>query len=159
MADFKRVWDASDKEYDLYDATTVFGTFTKLTGGDMSISMIPYNIVGENGGITTKYIPGQISYAPIKLSCAMSDVVSELTDWFNEAVAGNLDDVYKNCSIAQYKKAGTGRTETLVIWNLINAIPIALPGFSFNAYQKTASTKFKITLQAESIEIEYPPPS
>ena len=165
MSDFKRIWDSSDKQYDFFDATTAYGTFSGLYGGDMKISMTSYNVVGENGGVITKHLPGQITYAPIKLTCSMSDVVKDLTDWFELARIGNFDNLRRNCSIAQYKtkvvKDDDGETvklrvDQLVIWELINAIPIALPGFSYNSYQKTASTSFKVLIQAEEINLIYP---
>lgn len=151
-----RVWDTTDKHYRFYDATTHYGIFTSLTGGDMKISMIPYTIVGSNGSPVEKYMPGQISFAPINLACPMSDVVQELTDWFQLAAEGNYDNLRRNCSIAQYSKNIIPSPTDLVVWELINAVPIALPGYSYNAYQGTSSTKFKIAIQAEEIRITYP---
>ena len=98
-----RVWDTTDKHYRFYDATTNahYGNFTSLTGGDMKLSMVSYTIAGASGGTLSKYLPGQISYAPINLSCPMSDVVPELTEWFKLAAQENFDDkLRRNCSIA-----------------------------------------------------------
>ena len=159
MSDFTRTWEASDKSYNFYDALdgkgTSYGSFSGLYGGDMTISMISYNTIGENGGVLTKYLPGQVTYAPIKLTGTMSDDMAEFEKWFNQAVEGNFKKLRRNCSIAQFKKVAGG-TEQLVIWNLINAIPIALPGFSYNSYQRIASTSFKVLLQTEEIDIVYP---
>ncbi len=157
-SEFIRAWDSTDKEYDFYDATTTYGTFTKMIGGNMKIDMISYDVMGTDGNVTTKFIPGQISYSPFRLECIMSNVVVELYDWFKLSVEGNMEDLRKNCSIAQFiKERGVG-AKPLIIWNLENAIPVALPGFSYHAYQKTESAKFKMEIQAESITIEIPPP-
>ncbi|MCP4142906.1 MAG: hypothetical protein GY755_21900 [Chloroflexi bacterium] len=158
MADFTRTWEASDKEYRLYDITstkTSYGVFTKMIGGDMKIDTVAYNVIDPGYNVTTKFIPGQTSFAPFRLECEMSKVVIELYDWFMQAVAGTQTDLRKNCSIEQYKKGSNG-PEPLITWNLLNTIPITLPGFSYHTYQKTESAKFKIMLQAESIEIVFP---
>jgi len=157
MPDLSRLWDMSDKSFVLFDATkNALGIFTGFSGGDMSISMIPYTVVSATGSVTEKYIPGQISFAPITLSCAFSDVVPELTEWFGLSAAGDYDGALKrNCSIASYPT--TDRKKYNIIWNLINVIPTTLPSFfSYNAYIGASTTKFKLTLQAEEIYIEYP---
>ena len=156
----KRVWDTTDKQYAFFDGTPsqgdYMGSFTSLTGGDMTLSMIPYTIVGTNGEPVEKYLPGQISFAPIKMSCPMSYVVEEFTDWFALAAEGNYDNLRRNCTIAQYSKFIIPFPKHLVYWHLINAVPIALPGYSYNSTRGTSSTKFKIAIQAEEIRIVYP---
>ena len=165
MAKFKRIWDASDKQYDFYDyggAEGKYGVFTGLTGGDMTISMISYNTIGKNGGVVTKYLPGQVTYAPIRMTGSMSNEMTAFTDWFEQSVNGNFENLRRHCSIAQWQmeKDGDGkyttRVKQLVVWELINTMPIALPGFSYNSYQKTASTSYKVLIQAEEIIITYP---
>ena len=156
----KRVWDTTDKQYAFFDGVpsmeNYMGSFTSLTGGDMTISMIPYTVVGVNDGPTEKYLPGQISYAPIRMSTPMSTVGKELTDWFMLAVEGNYKNLRRNCTIGQYSKFIVPIPTFLVYWHLENAIPIALPGYSYNSYQGTSSTKFKVAIQAEKITIVYP---
>ena len=156
MADFVRVWDSTDKQYELYDVSKTYGTFTGLTGGDMKLSMTSYNVMNHNGEVTTRLIPGQISYSEINLSCAMSDIVPELTDWFLQAKSGNMKGLRRNCSIAHLKQTDGGKIEAAVTWELINALPVSLPGFSFSAYLGTSSTTFKLKLQVEEILITYP---
>lgn len=151
-----RVWDTTDKHYRFYDATTSYGTFTSLTGGDMKISMIPYTVVGVNGSPVEKYLPGQISYAPINMSCPFSNVVMELKDWFQLAAEGNYDNLRRNCSITQYTMNILPAPYDLLTWELINAVPVALPGYSYNSTRGTSSTKFKIAIQAEEIRITFP---
>lgn len=151
-----RVWDTSDVSYDLIDAADkkTLGTFSSLYGGDMQISMISYNAVDANGGVTTMYIPGQISYSPIKLVCSMSNVTKDLTDWFQQSADGDIANVRKNCTIIHFDGNGIQK----MTWDLENVIPTALPGFSFNTVKQAASTSFKMMLQAEKIVINYPPP-
>lgn len=151
---FKLSWDSSDVTYDLIDTTDkkALGTFTSLYGGDMNISMISYNAIDATGGVTTMYIPGQISYAPIKLVCKMNKVTKDLTDWFQFSELGNLKDAKKNCTIIHFD--GTGKE--LMRWELENVIPTALPGFSWNTVKQAASTSFKMMLQAQKIVINYP---
>jgi len=155
MAD--RLWNLTDKAYTLFDATTTYGYFTGFSGGDMSISMIPYTVVGENGSPTEKYLPGQISYAPITLSCPFSDVIKELTDWFEIAATGDYEGaLLRNCSIGISERANPKKY--LIRWDLINVIPTTMPSFfSYNAYVASGSSKFKLVLQAEEITINYHP--
>jgi len=134
------------------DTGTPYGTFKTLTGGDKKISMISYNVVGENGGIETRFMPGQISYAPIKLTCDYADRVKDITDWFYEARDGLSKAAKRNCNITLNLVSGDAIAE----WTLTNVMPVALPGFSVHAYQRTKSTSFKIVLQAERIDITYP---
>ena len=165
MAEFTRTWEASDKNYEFYDygdTSSTYGIFTGLTGGDMTVSMVPYNTIGENGGIVTKFLPGQTTFAPIRLSGPQSDTMPTLVAWFNQAVNGNFDNLRRHCSIAQYKmekdSAGdfTVRVKQLVVWELIGLMPIAMPGFSYNSYQKTASAAYKFVFQAEEIIVTFP---
>jgi hypothetical protein len=157
MADSSRLWDMTDKSFTLFDATkNKLGIFTGFSGGGMSISMIPYTVVSATGSVTEKYIPGQISFAPITLSCAFSDIVPELTEWFELSAAGDYDGaLLRNCSIASYPVNDPKKYN--IIWNLINVIPTTLPSFfNYNVYTGSSSTKFKLVLQAEEIYIEYP---
>jgi hypothetical protein len=151
---FVRVWDTSDVSYDLIDAADkkTLGTFTSLFGGDMQISMISYNAIDANGGVTTMYIPGQISYAPIKLVCSMNSVTKDLTDWFDQSANGDIVNVKRNCTIIHFDGEGNQK----MTWDLENVIPTALPGFSWNTVKQAASTSFKMMLQAEKIVINYP---
>ena len=152
---FKLSWDSSDVSYTLQDTNNNkadLGTFTSLYGGDMQISMISYNANDANGGVTTMYIPGQISYAPIKLVCKMNQVTKDLTDWFQHSELGNIKDAKKNCTIIHFDSKG----KELMRWELENVIPTALPGFSYNTVKQAASTSFKLMLQPEKIVINYP---
>jgi hypothetical protein len=153
MADQVRAWDLTDKAFTLFDATKKYGIFTGISGGDMSISMVPYTIVDQNGVPTERYIPGQISFAPITLTCALSDVVKELIDWFMLSVNQDYSkDLARTCSIGIFRKAEPGKY--LLRWDLIRAIPSGMPSvYSYNAYTASSSVKFKLTLRAEDIKI------
>ena len=152
---------ALDTYYDFYDlpsdkvkpSTKIAAQFTTLLGGDKTISMVAYTSVFPNGGSTERYFPGQISYAPITLYRPLDGKCAPLMKWFEETAAGQLEK--KNCSIAQVEILESGKAHLLVIWDLINTLPMAQPGFSYNAYRGTTSTKYKLQLQAEEIIITY----
>ena len=153
MADQVRAWDLTDKSFALFDATQKYGLFTGISGGEMSISMVPYTVVDHQGVPTERYIPGQISFAPITLTCALSDVVKELIDWFMlSATQDYTQNLARNCSIGIFRKIEPEKY--LLRWDLIKAIPTTLPSvYSYNAYVASSSVKFKLTLQAEDIKI------
>jgi hypothetical protein len=156
MTEIKFKDTISDANYSLVDLDddTAYGDFSSLTGGDLTISMIPYNVAGENGGVDTRFLPGQISYAPIKLACEYDKRKTTMTDWFIAVKDGDPANMLKNCSInLSYTSKDNKIAAT---WNLYNVMPIALPGFSVHTFQKTKSIKFKVVLQVERIEIEYP---
>lgn len=156
-------WDPIvDKNYILYDAP--FGKpakrelqqFEYLTGGDMTISMVSYNVMDPNGNVTTKFIPGQTSFAPINLSRPMGSISADLYTWFTDAVAGKLKDVRTNCSIALFDPSNSNKLR--VIWDLENVIPTKIPGFSFSTITRTHSSSFKLVIQAENIVVTFPSP-
>ena len=152
---------ANDTYYDFYDLpsdevkadTKVAAQFSTLLGGNKTISMISYTSVFPSGGSLERYFPGQISFAPITLYRTLDDKCAPLMDWFEDAAEGQL--VKKNCSIAQMELPEKGGVHLLVIWDLINTIPVAQPGFSYNSYRATKSTSYKLTLQPEEIIITY----
>ena len=125
------------------------GYFTFMTGGSMTISTISYNVMDVKGYVTTKFMPGQISFAPISLSRPLDNVSQVLYDWFVKAERGILEGLRKDCSLAKINFKG----EFEVIWDLFQAMPVAVPGFSYNSYRGSQSTKFKLTLQVEDIDI------
>jgi len=149
-----KFYDSTDASYALTGTgkdALEYGKFGSLTGGDLKISMISYNVIGEKGDVETRWIPGQISYAPIKMSAEYSAEVENLVAWFHKAKDGNVDDMKKKCILTLNNVYGDEQAS----WTLHNTIPIALPGFSVHTFQKTKSVKFKVVLQAEWIEIDH----
>ena len=137
--------------YDMVDGNDPLAYFDKLTGGEQQISMVSYNVMDDKGNVTTKYIPGQTSFAPVTLSRPTDKYDEGIYDRFAQSVAGLLVGVRKNYSISMNDEKGNA----LVWWHLINAVPSVLGGFGFNSFTGAASTSFKITFQAESIEVEF----
>lgn len=125
--------------------------FDSLTGGDQKISTVQYNVSDEYGNITTKFMPGQTSFAPVVLLRAMDIYSNDLNLEFQKSVAGMLKAVRKNFSVYMFDWNG----DPLVWWHLIDAVPISIGGFSFNDKSEAYYTDFEITLQAESIYIEF----
>ena len=136
---------------DLKDApdTDALGVFNFMAGGDMTISTISYDVMDLHGFVTTKFIPGQISFSPISLSRPLDNISQKLYEWFFQAEWGLMSELRKNYSLAKINRLG----DFEVIWDLINVIPVAVPGFSYNSVRGSASTKFKLKLQAENIDI------
>lgn len=137
--------------YDMVDKDHAMVYFDKLTGGEQTISMVKYNITDGKGNVTTKFIPGQTSFAPMVLLRAMDKYSESMNDLFMECVAGKLAEVRKNYSVSMNDSQGNA----LVWWHLFNALPSAISGFNFNAPREAYYTDFEITMQAESIVIEF----
>ena len=139
--------------YEMIDKNHPLAYFDELTGGEQTISLVTYNVTDDKGNVTTKYIPGQTSFAPMVLLRAMDKFSEDMKNAFMESVAGKLKSVRKNYSVSMNDSQGNA----LVWWHLINAIPSAVSGFSFNAPREAYYTDFELTLQAESIIIEFEP--
>lgn len=125
--------------------------FDTLTGGDQKISMVKYNVSDAMGNVTTKFIPGQTTFEPVTLLRAMDLYSSDINIMFQKSIAGMLKAVRRNFSIYMFDWKGI----PLVWWHLFDAVPLSISGFSFNARTETYYTDFEITLQAESIYIEF----
>jgi phage tail-like protein len=141
---FYAVYDGFYKKGQMKNA---LANFDSLTGGDQKIAMIPFTQVFADGSSTTKYIPGQISFEPITLLRGFDVQVEDLYNWFADTAAGKFNAVKKNISIAMIDMTG----DPLVVWNLENALPTAISGFSFNQHAEAYYTDFELTLQAELI--------
>ena len=146
LAAFVTDSDSNDFNQAMFKA---LGYFSFMAGGSMTISTISYDVMDIKGYVTTKFMPGQISFDPISLSRPLDNVSQVLYDWFVQAEKGILKDLRKDCSLAKINFKG----EFEVIWDLIQAMPVAIPGFSYNSYRGSQSTKFKIKLQVEDIDI------
>jgi phage tail-like protein len=143
------VYDGFYKEEDAKDA---LANFDSLTGGDQTIAMIPYTQVFADGSSTTKYLPGQISFEPIVLLRGFDAQVPDLYNWFSDTAAGKFNEVKKNISIVMIDREAGPQ----VIWDLENAIPTTISGFSFNQNPQVNYTDFELTLQAELITMRIP---
>ncbi len=147
--------------YTLYDLPSdeissgarIMAQFNSISGGARVISMIPYTLVYENGSSLTRYLPGQVSFEPISLSRLLDEKSRPLIAWFDRVAAGHLE--YKNCSIVQFEMQD-GKPVPTVIWDLTNVLPLAEPGFVYNAYQDSLSTSYKLKIQAEEITVSFP---
>ena len=139
--------------YDLMDKNHPLAYFDSMVGGEQTISLVTYNITDEKGNVTTKYIPGQTSFAPITLVRPYDMFCKDIKNRFVESVSGKLVGVRKDYSISMNDSKGV----PLVWWHLYKAIPSLMGGPSFNSYTGKESTKFKITFQAESIAVQFEP--
>lgn len=145
-------------QYTLYEmikkSKHYIGGFEILTGGDQVISPVTYDVMDANGGVTTKFMPGQTSFSPVTLTRPMDEGAIDAYNLFADAVSGKLKTLRKNYSISMNDSKG----QPVVWWHLLNAIPIKISGFDFNMAKEKAYTDFVIDIQAESIEIGPPPP-
>lgn len=123
------------------------GVFTGLTGGDMTISKMEYNLVFESGLSTTLLIPGATTFHPFSLTRGYGNY-AELYNWFMEASNGLIIQARRSGSVMM-KKSGT----TILQWDFSNAWPIKLSGFSYNQYKGATSSRISITIAAETIEL------
>jgi len=144
--------------YDFYQATVpneagpgTLGSWDNATGGDMTVSQISYKVVSEEGVAGVKYLPGMTTYTPIQLLRAMDMGSGEMVQKFQKISNLNLN-VRGNYSIVMINAVGKPQA----MWNLINAIPTKIDGFSFNEHTGENYATFEITLQPEYIEIVFP---
>lgn len=140
-------------QFALYDLTTpgLLGEFQSLTGGEQTISLISYKTMDASGNVITHYMPGQATFAPIKLLRPMDSYAKEVYMKMKDALEGKLKDLRRDYSVSMNDAQG----KPLVYWHLKNALPSAINGFSFNMATESNYTDFEITLQAEVIEIEF----
>jgi phage tail-like protein len=129
----------------------VMANFDSMTGGEIVISMIPYDLVDGNGMYTQKSIPGPAAYKPLTLVRCFDARAEALYKWFNFSETGNMRGAAHNCSVAMIDRSGV----PMVIWNLFNAIPAKISGFNFTAISNASYANFELTLQAEWFEMKY----
>ncbi|MCE1254731.1 MAG: phage tail protein [Anaerolineae bacterium] len=158
MAD-KSIEKSSKAYYALYDfliktpflpkgRTSI--NFDTLTGGEMTISSIAYNVVSDNGNAMVKYMPGITKYTPVTLLRAFDNGAKEMHEMFSKMSNLNMK-TRSNFSVVMIN--GEGKPQAL--WHLINAMPVKISGFSFNAFKADYYTDFEITLQPDFIELVF----
>jgi phage tail-like protein len=130
---------------------TALASFDALTGGDQTISLVTYKVIDPNGSVTTRFMPGQTSFDPVALLRPMDFSSSLLYKMLYAGILGKLQR--KNYSVSMFDGTGT----ILAWWNLYNALPSKLDGFSFNEHTESNYTDFEIYFQAESIDLHFPP--
>jgi phage tail-like protein len=140
-------------QFALYDLTTpgLLGEFQSLTGGEQTISLITYKTIDPSGNVTNHYMPGQTTFASVKLTRPMDSYAKEVYLKMKDAMEGKLKDLRRDYSVSLNDSQG----KPLVYWHLKNALPSVLSGFSFNMANESSYMDFEVTLQAESIEIVF----
>jgi phage tail-like protein len=140
-------------KYRLFDALgNAVGVFDELTGGDMEISTISYTQVLESGEAITRHIAGRTKYSPVSLVRAIDNESQPTYTLFDKTRAGMLKAVRQNFTVEMIGKGGKA---ALVRWDLVNAIPIKLSGFSFNDKTEAYYITVEIELQPEEIILTY----
>jgi phage tail-like protein len=123
------------------------GVFYSCSGGDIAVAKITHDITYESGSSTTLFFPGTTSFGEISLSQGWGNYM-QLYNWLMQASEGHIIAARRNASIIMLKKK-----EPKVRWDLENAWPIKLAGFSVTtvAGTTTAITKLNVTIVAETI--------
>ena len=130
---------------DLEENKTI-GEFDQLTGGEMQIATVQYNMAYPDGGSTTRFVPGQTSFAPVTLTRALTPDCNPTYDMFASASSGKVN--YKHITV---KMLGVNRGD-LVLWNLYSVLVTGVSGFLF---QLRHYTEYRVTLQPEWIEMDF----
>ncbi len=144
-------------QFSLYDvvahkpAAKAFAEFQALTGGEQTISLVTYKTSDSLGNVIAHYMPGQTTFAPVKLLRPMDAYSKEIYVKMKAAIDGNLKDIRRDYSVSMNDSIG----KPLVFWHLLNALPSMLGGFSFNMTTESNYTDFEVTLQAEEIVVEF----
>ena len=139
-----------DVFYTLDVNQTRLASFDSLSGGEIEIGVIKHNVVYESGEYVTMFLPGPTQYAPIVLERGYGNT-KELYNWFVQANLGKIASARKNVTIT-LNIPKDGSFTPMVSWNLINAWPSKISGFSSNQESNARLARFSITLMAESIE-------
>lgn len=128
------------------------GVFYSCSGGDIAVTKITHDITYESGASTTLLIPGTTSFGEISLSQGWGNYMA-IYNWLMQASEGHIIAARRNASIIMLKKK-----EPKVRWDLYNAWPVKLSGFSvtMKAGTKTSITKLNVTIAAETIEYVEP---
>jgi len=116
----------------------------------VEISVIKHNVVYESGEYVTMVVPGTTQYAPVVLERGYGNT-KELYNWFVLANTGKIASARKNVTIT-LNIPKDGAFVPMVSWNLINAWPSKISGFSSDQDSNARLARFSITLIAESIE-------
>jgi phage tail-like protein len=142
--------------YSVYDvpAKKTIAEFEELTGGEMKVAMMPYTSVDKNGVAVTKFVPGASSYSPITLVHALNVEGQALNDWFVLASQGKTKDARKNINITMLSYDSR---QPMVVWDITNALPVSISGFSFNQHTKGGLYYVcqELTIQPEFIEMHF----
>ncbi len=99
--------------------------FSECSGLDSTVESVDYREGGDN--TTVRKLPGKTTYSDITLKRGITDS-SELWDWHNQAVQGNVQR--KTGSIVLYDLANASEVAR---WNFVNAWPTKWEGPSLNA--------------------------
>jgi hypothetical protein len=129
-----------------FDQSKTIGEFDQLTGGEMQIGMVEYNMAFDDGGSTTRFVPGQTSFAPVTLTRALTPECDLSYDLFNTSSGGKVE--YKHITIKMFDQTN----QDMVLWHLHNVLVTGISGFLFD---RRHYTEYRVTLQPEWIEMEF----
>lgn len=99
--------------------------FQEVTGFDSQVDVKEYREGGEN--TTVRKLPGLTKYSNIQLKWGMIQDETELQDWHQNAVRGEIER--KNGSIVLLGRTG----EEAARWNFVRAWPTKWDGPDLNA--------------------------
>ena len=125
------------------------GFFSAITGGSMSIVVVEYTHLLDEGGSMGIYIPSATSFEPIILSFGLTDDM-EFWSWWT-----NMANGYRHRIDASIFAVGSN-SQRLAQWNLEDVWPSRISGFNFHS----DSNKYflaSVTLVAENIVRVSPP--
>jgi len=132
-----------------YSGGTVSTYFKGLSGGEMEITLIQHDVVYQNGGSTTLFIPGASSYSPITLYQGVTDD-KFFWNWWADVTKGKRTRC--NATITAYGHiTEDGGDQKMAEWTLENVWPLSISGFNFDLDSEDPFIA-EVTLVAESIE-------
>ncbi len=163
-----------DVEFGFAEANKARAFFLSISGGEMSITLIEHNVVYQNGGSSTLFIPGATSYAPLTLHQGVTNDMA-FWKWWTDVTKGKkmrfsgtitaygrllstdagtdtLDSTQRaaTMNVDESLKA-TDEFKKQAVWNLSNVWPLSISGFNFDL-DSTDPFIAEITLVAEGIE-------
>ena len=149
-SDLRRIEGSSairDCDFLLEVEGLLVGVFYSCSGGDIAVTKITHDITYESGSSTTLFFPGTTSFGEISLSQGWGNYM-EIYNWLMQASNGHIIAARRNASIIMLKKK-----VPKVRWDLENAWPVKLSGFSvtMKAGTRTGITKLSVTIAAETI--------
>ena len=131
---------------DLVVDGNTMGSFTSVTGGTMSITVIENAIMYADGSSRGTFIPGATNFEPVTLSHGLTDDMT-YWDWWNRLAAGSRE-VY-DASIIANSQGGTPVAQ----WDMEDVWVSRLSGFRFvTGLEGDKIYIASITLVAEDIK-------
>ncbi|RME96932.1 MAG: hypothetical protein D6768_20835 [Chloroflexi bacterium] len=133
-----------------YDKSNI-GTFTRVSGGAVEITVIEYTLNMKGRGSQGLLIPGASGPEPVTLSYGVTDDI-RFWQWWTDMANGKAHKRVNLSLVAfgQVYKEGNKSKRKIAEWHLEHAWPVRISGFNFDL-DSTSAFIAEVTLAVENI--------